>query len=113
MRGKKPINIDIGARLQLVREKAGYTQEKLSELIGVTPNHLSAIERGASGISIEALQKVCPVLGISADFVLFGEENGENELIALAKRLACVPQKSRNGVKKALYALLELTATAE
>ena len=109
MRGKKSINIEVGNRLQLARERADYTQERLSELIGVTPNHLSAIERGASGISLEALQKICAVLGISADFVLFGEENREDESLALAKQLSRVPSNQRAGVRKVLSALLELT----
>lgn len=109
MRGKKELNIQIGARLQTARERVGYTQERLSELIGVTPNHLSAIERGASGISLEALEKICPVLGVSADFILFGEEKGEDELLAMARQLARIPENKRGGVKKALSALLELT----
>lgn len=109
MRGKKELNIQIGARLQAARERVNYTQEQLSELIGVTPNHLSAIERGASGISLDALQKICAVLGISADFVLFGEEKKEDETLALAKQLLRVPTNQRTGVRKVLSALLELT----
>ena len=45
------INIEIGGNIQVAREQAGYTQDTLSEMLGMTPNHLSAIERGASGIS--------------------------------------------------------------
>ena len=36
--------------LQKAPKQAGYTQDTLSEMLGMTPNHLSAIERGASGI---------------------------------------------------------------
>ena len=50
MREKKDINIEIGGNIQVAREQAGYTQDTLSEMLGMTPNHLSAIERGASGI---------------------------------------------------------------
>lgn len=57
MREKKDINIEIGGNIQVAREQAGYTQDTLSEMLGMTPNHLSAIERGASGISLEALQR--------------------------------------------------------
>ena len=53
MREKKDINIEIGGNIQVAREQAGYTQDTLSEMLGMTPNHLSAIERGASGISLE------------------------------------------------------------
>ena len=67
MREKKDINIEIGGNIQVAREQAGYTQDTLSEMLGMTPNHLSAIERGASGISLEALQRLCRLLGVSAD----------------------------------------------
>jgi DNA-binding XRE family transcriptional regulator len=46
MRTKKTINIEIGANIQAARERAGYTQEELSEVLNITPNHMSAIERG-------------------------------------------------------------------
>ena len=48
MREKKDINIEIGGNIQVAREQAGYTQDTLSEMLGMTPNHLSAIVRGAS-----------------------------------------------------------------
>ena len=43
MREKKDINIEIGGNIQVAREQAGYTQDTLSEMLGMTPNHLSAI----------------------------------------------------------------------
>ena len=41
MREKKDINIEIGGNIQVAREQAGYTQDTLSEMLGMTPNHLS------------------------------------------------------------------------
>ena len=69
MREKKAVNILVGANIQAAREKAGYTQERLSEIVGITPNHLSAIERGVSGASLELLQKLCGLFGVSADYL--------------------------------------------
>lgn len=63
MREKKDINIEIGGNIQVAREQAGYTQDTLSEMLGMTPNHLSAIERGASGISLESLAASLPFAG--------------------------------------------------
>ncbi len=84
MQGKKPINVRVGANIQWLREERHLTQEGLSEKIGVTPNHLSAIERGVSGISLELLEKLCQVLSVTADHILFGrkaaEANGEEVL---------------------------------
>ena len=77
MQQKKPINIRVGANIQWLREERHYTQEALSELLGVTPNHLSAIERGVSGISLELMAKLCEVLQVSADHILFGHSDAE------------------------------------
>ena len=46
-------------------------------MLGKTPNHLSAVERGASGISLEALQRLCRLLGVSADRIIFGTDKPE------------------------------------
>ncbi len=73
MQRKKNLNVEIGANIKRARERAGLTQERLSELIGIGPKSLSAIERGVVGISLASLCKVCKVLSISSDTLLFGE----------------------------------------
>lgn len=109
MRTKKDSNIVIGSNIQTAREKAGYTQDALSELLGMTPNHLSAIERGVSGISLEALQRLCRLLGISSDSILFGGEEPDRETLALARQLSQVKPEYRPQVQKLLSALLEMS----
>ncbi len=110
MRAKKDVNIAIGSNIQAAREKAGYTQDTLSELLGMTPNHLSAIERGVSGISLEALQRLCRLLGVSSDSILFDAVEQEDEAVALARQLARVKPEYRPQVQKLLAALLEMSA---
>ena len=95
MREKKDINIEIGGNIQVAREQAGYTQDTLSEMLGMTPNHLSAIERGASGISLEALQRLCRLLGVSADRIIFGTDEPEAEALALARRISDIKPEYR------------------
>lgn len=90
MRDRKPVNMEVGANIQREREKAGYTQEKLSELIGLTPNHLSAIERGVSGISLESLQKLCLTLNISADRILFGKAPEGEQIQNIIRKLSSI-----------------------
>lgn len=91
MQGKKPINVRVGANIQWLREERHLTQEGLSEKIGVTPNHLSAIERGVSGISLELLEKLCQELSVTADHILFGRskaaETGGEELLRLLRSI--------------------------
>jgi len=109
MREKKVINIQIGTNIQAAREHAGYTQEKLSELLGLTPNHLSAIERGVSGASLEVLQKLCLLLNVSADFLLFGQGGTDDESLMLARQIAALEPKRRSLVKSNISSLLELS----
>ena len=52
----------------------GYTREKFAEKLDVSVSYLAELERGRTGISVKMLVKVCNVLGLSADYVLFGDE---------------------------------------
>lgn len=86
MREKKLLNIQIGQNIKWCRESAGLTQEEFSELLEITPNHLSAIERGVSGISFEKLIKICTTLNVSADDLLLGVRD-KNQVELLAKKM--------------------------
>lgn len=58
MQEKKQINVEIGARIKEEPEKAGLTQERFSELIGLGSKSVSAFERGTVGISFTTLKKL-------------------------------------------------------
>lgn len=50
----------------------GYTRERFAEKLDVSVSYLAELERGRTGISVKMLVKVCQLLGLSADYVLFG-----------------------------------------
>ena len=108
MREKKEDNVFLGGQIRIAREHAGLTQEKLAEQLDISTNHLSAIERGVYGISVDNLRKLCRLLDVSADYLLFGSVPGPVELEA-AQKLAAVDPKYREVVMKGLAALLELS----
>ena len=66
-------------RIRKAREEMGYTREKFAEKLDVSVSYLAELERGRTGISVKMLIKVCNVLGLSADYVLFGEERAEDK----------------------------------
>lgn len=72
MKEKKQINIQIGSRIKIAREAAGYTQERFAELIDVSVQYTSDLERGVVGTSIPTLVKICETLHVSSDYLLFG-----------------------------------------
>lgn len=65
-------------RIRKAREEQGYTREKFAEKLDVSVSYLAELERGRTGISVKMLVKVCNLLGLSADYVLFGTEREQD-----------------------------------
>ena len=110
MQEKKTINIEIGQRIKRQREGAGLTQEAFAEMIGLGVKHVSAIERGAVGVSIPTVQTICHVLSIPSDAILL-DIKPTNDVGALAARLERLPQKQYKIVEKVVNSLFEAFAT--
>ena len=66
-------------RIRKAREEQGYTRERFAEKLDVSVSYLAELERGRTGISVKMLIKVCNLLGLSADYVLFGNERKQDE----------------------------------
>lgn len=54
---KKPLNVQIGARIKQAREQAHVTQERLAEQIEVSVQYISDLERGKVGASVSTVIK--------------------------------------------------------
>ncbi len=65
-------------RIRNARETQGYTREKFAEKLDVSVSYLAELERGRTGISVKMLIKVCTLLGLSTDYVLFGTERNDD-----------------------------------
>lgn len=113
MRAKKEINIRVGKNIQTTREQAKYTQEELSEILGITPNHLSAIERGVSGATLELIEKLHYLFGASADFLLFNGDTEDSFVTEISAQLSCIKPVYRPQIKKMLLTLLEILTIQE
>lgn len=62
----------IGGRLQLERERAGYTQETLAEAMGITWKYISKVETGASAPSLSCVMKFSDIAGSDLNYLLRG-----------------------------------------
>lgn len=54
----------IGDAIRAYRKRAGFTQEKLAEMVELNPKYIGEIERGEKIISIEALLRVAKAVKI-------------------------------------------------
>lgn len=59
----------LGMRIKEFREKRKFTQDKLAEIVGIDPKHLSRIENGRNYPSFETLEKILDSLEISYEDV--------------------------------------------
>jgi transcriptional regulator with XRE-family HTH domain len=95
----------IGSRIKEARLALRYTQEYVAEKIGVGNKHISDIERGFAGLSISVLMKLCDVLEVDSDYILFGKitETKNNNFNNILKKLT-VQQRMYAEKFVALYA---------
>lgn len=107
MEDKKQINIIVGQNIKREREKAGYTQEKFSELIGIGTKSLSAIERGMVGVSLSLLLRITKLLGITTDSILLHAQK-KNDTEDLAEKLQNLTPRQFALVRDIVYKLLEV-----
>ena len=63
---------EIGNRLRMLRLQAGWSQERLSELIGVSPQQFQKYESGKNMMNTEKLQMVANALSVPIQ-ALFSE----------------------------------------
>ena len=75
-------------RIRAAREAIGWTREQFAERLDVSVSYLAELERGRTGFSVKTLKRACRVLGLSADYVLFGEErDGDAALLDRIRRI--------------------------
>lgn len=74
---KKPLNVEIGKRCQDARESSGFTQQELAEMLNLSVQFISDMERGVSGMSIETVINLCKVLCVSSDYILMGKKSDD------------------------------------
>lgn len=63
---------EIGRRIKIKRKEIQITQEKLSEIIDVSPSYISEIERGSSICSLSTITNIANTLNCSLDYLVLG-----------------------------------------
>ena len=85
--------VEIGRRIKTKRKEQKLTQEKLSEIIDVSPSYISEIERGTSISSLATVSKIAGTLHTSLDYLVFGinKDNSSNTFYEILKT---IPEKN-------------------
>ena len=84
-----------------MREKRGYSQNRLAEWAGVSQTHLRRVELGEADITVGHLRLICDALGISLkDF--FSESDETDEITAAVSALSVKQRKLLSEFLKSL-----------
>lgn len=62
-----------GERIHQRRLLLGLTQSEISEQINRVPKYYADIEHGTCGMSIETLISISKCLGLSLDYIIYGD----------------------------------------
>jgi transcriptional regulator with XRE-family HTH domain len=92
----------VGQRTRMRRQALKLTQQELAEGIGMSPQHISAIEQDKRAPSLPSLAKLAEELGVTIDYLVTGKEGVITDTIPAIKA-----DKTLNlEVKRALIALV-------
>ena len=96
--------MSIAERLQELRKQAGYSQEQVAEIMGLSRQAISKWESGQGKPEIDNIVKLTEIYDVSADYILFGTE----------KVSVPVPEKKElsHEYKKAIGIIAIIAATA-
>ncbi|MBQ8417106.1 MAG: helix-turn-helix transcriptional regulator [Phascolarctobacterium sp.] len=64
----------VGKRIKALRLQNNVYQTTLAKDIGVSQTHMSNIESGRAGLTIDNLVKMAEIFGCTLDEIIFGEE---------------------------------------
>lgn len=67
--------IQMGLRLRKFRREKDYTQEKIAEILGISPAYYGKIERGINALSIKRLKILHDKLGLDITYLITGIES--------------------------------------
>lgn len=82
------VNMDIAERLQALRKKAGYSQEQVAEMLGLSRQAISKWESGQGKPEIDNIVKLTEIYNVSADYILLGTEKEVSVSVPVKKELS-------------------------
>ena len=90
----------IGRRIKERREELGMTQAEFAEKLGVAPNYISTVERGASFPRCENLIAILNGLETSADAIFCDvlDHSAAYQASTLSERLSRIPAKEQKRI---------------
>ena len=99
----------IGKRIQTLRKQKGFTQESLAEQLNISPNYMSALERGKYNVKPALLVQIMNILDCTADDIFCdviktGHKRKES---ILSEEIAKLPLKEQEKIFAVIETMIE------
>lgn len=85
----------IGLRIRKRREFLGISRQEFAKMIGITPTFLADIELGNKGFSLKSLNRMCQILRMSSEALLYGNSHPGTAYESIWKMLDQCPEEKR------------------
>ena len=99
-KGKKMVVTDLGKRIRLAREIAGFTQENLAEAVDVSRTAVARWESGDIVPNLQHIVDIAMLLNVSTDYLLGVKGSDENKLPELSEKAVFALTKFIKEVKE-------------
>ena len=77
---------EVGRRIRSRRQALGLSRQEIANQIGKAEKYFADIERGYCGMSLDTMIDIAGCLGVTLDYLVFGEEE-KNEMAEDSKTL--------------------------
>lgn len=97
----------IGTRIKEARESNNMTQERLAEIVGLSPTHISVIERGVKAPKLETFIKIANALNVTSDALLLDVLDNSLQITAneLSKQIEKLSSEEQRKILKVVRVL--------
>ena len=103
----------LGERIKDRRQILKLTQEQLAKAVGLTPQHISAIEQDKRTPSLSSLAKLAEELGVTVDYLVTGKEGVITDTIPAIKADKRLKLEAKKALITLVQSLYECSATEE
>lgn len=98
--------MNLGERIRKRRQALSTTQEELAQALRVTPQHISAIEKGKRVPSLAFVARLAKELGVSIDYLVYGLVGGKEGITTGIIPAIKADKRLKLKVKRAMVTLV-------
>jgi len=101
----------VGQRTRMRRQALKLTQQELAKGVGLSPQHISAIEQDKRAPSLPSLAKLAEELGVTIDYLVTGKEGVTTDAIPAIKADKSLNLEIKRSLSVICFVLLSFVAT--